>query len=323
MTQQDRFLNGAEDGLRYVLEMENKTLLKLETGQLERQKTDNMNQVREEEEVIKMAGVILKQREKALKDQKELYKQGLVTKPDLINSENALNGAKAELVGYHEKISSLKKILFDLTIQMEQRRLTREENIIRMKSRVHKAQNALNRGRKIYSPFAGKVIETEISIGFHANPGTTYFKLLDLQNISRQLIGVFFVGKGKAKTLKKNMKVQIFPGEIDRNEYGFLVGRIESVSEFPISEQTLVNIFGDAAVARQMIAEVGMPYEVRVKLVPDGGTTSGYDWSSKKGPPVLLQPGTICESHYEVGYKRPISLVMSWIRNLLGEPGDN
>jgi NHLM bacteriocin system secretion protein len=201
---------------------------------------------------------------------------------------------------------------------MEQKSLQRTETITQLESSVRKAKNVLERGSTIHSPFGGKVLETEVSVGAHVNSASTYFKLQDVndQESDRGFIGIFFVGADKAKKLKKKMKVQVFPGEIDKNEFGFLVGNIESISEFPVSEQKLQNEFGDPQVARQMISKMGIPYEVRVSFTSDKSTTSGYVWSSRKGPPVLLQSGTICASSYEVGYKRPISLVMTWVRKM-------
>ncbi len=50
---------------------------------------------------------------------------------------------------------------------------------------------------------------------------------------------------------------------------------------------------------------------VRVQLEPVEDTPSGYKWTSKDGPPFLLEHGTLCTAVIILDRERPISLVFS------------
>jgi HlyD family secretion protein len=56
------------------------------------------------------------------------------------------------------------------------------------------------------------------------------------------------------------------------------------------------------------------PQEVHVDLLPDPSTVSGYRWSSAKGPPVKIEPGTLCQSAIIVASRHPIEMVVPFLR---------
>lgn len=50
--------------------------------------------------------------------------------------------------------------------------------------------------------------------------------------------------------------------------------------------------------------------EVRVDLVRDSSTKSGFEWSSSKGPPFTISHGTLCTTTFVLGEERPVNLVL-------------
>ncbi len=50
--------------------------------------------------------------------------------------------------------------------------------------------------------------------------------------------------------------------------------------------------------------------EVRVNLIRDPPTTSGYAWSSVQGPPMQIDSGTLCTAWIEISTQRPLGLVL-------------
>ncbi|MNU00553.1 hypothetical protein D3C72_2437070 [compost metagenome] len=58
------------------------------------------------------------------------------------------------------------------------------------------------------------------------------------------------------------------------------------------------------------MAAEGVSLEVRVNLVPDSGTFSGYGWTTEEGPPVRLNSGTIVNGAITVSSERPIASII-------------
>ena len=58
--------------------------------------------------------------------------------------------------------------------------------------------------------------------------------------------------------------------------------------------------------------------EVYATLKLDPSTTSGYQWSSSKGPPLKVVSGTLAASEIVVGTQRPISIVIPFLRKQTG-----
>jgi len=55
-----------------------------------------------------------------------------------------------------------------------------------------------------------------------------------------------------------------------------------------------------------------------VDLVPSSRTVSGFKWSSPKGPPLVMQSGTICSAQIIERKQPPITLVIPVIKKFFG-----
>ena len=70
---------------------------------------------------------------------------------------------------------------------------------------------------------------------------------------------------------------------------------------------------GNNELVNQLMGD-GAPIEVRVKLVLDNSTASGYKWSTAEGPKIIIDDGTFCIGEVKVAEKRPISMVIPFIK---------
>ena len=113
------------------------------------------------------------------------------------------------------------------------------------------------------------------------------------------------------------MTVRIAPASVAPEEYGYLLGTVTFVSDFPTTsravQRTLRNPELVAALTRG-----DAPYEIRVDLRLDPTTASGYLWSSSDGPPIDILTGTLCSVLITVERRRPIDLVIPMIRDQFG-----
>ena len=116
------------------------------------------------------------------------------------------------------------------------------------------------------------------------------------------------------------MEVRVEPNTVKREEYGAIVGKVATVSDFPVTPQgMLADLHNDALVKR--FSQDGAPYAAKVTLERDPSTVSGYRWTSGKGPPIPLSSGTLTRAEVTTREQPPINLVIPLMKRLSGIGG--
>ncbi|MBP1989991.1 NHLP bacteriocin system secretion protein [Paenibacillus eucommiae] len=162
---------------------------------------------------------------------------------------------------------------------------------------------------KIVSPYSGRVLEVKVNKGNYVDSGTAIVTIETNGATMKELEAVLYVPADQGKKLLPGMDVQLSPSSVNREEYGFMIGRVISVSEFPATQQGMMIKLGNEGLVQQMAAQ-GVALEVRVDLVPDNRTFSGYAWSTADGPPSVINSGTLVNGSITVSKQRPIASVI-------------
>jgi HlyD family secretion protein len=150
------------------------------------------------------------------------------------------------------------------------------------------------------------VLALLVSTGHLVQPGTA---LLTLELSSQDLVGYMYVPASSGKQIQPGMRAEISPATVKQEEYGFVVGKVRSVSEFPVTSQGLTRLFGNDALVKQFL-DGGPVLEVLVDPELSPNTPSGYVWSSSQGPAVQLTSGTEIFGAVVLSEDRPINLVI-------------
>jgi len=179
---------------------------------------------------------------------------------------------------------------------------------------VEELQTRLDRSTRIVSPMAGHVTEVKADVGTVVGIGKP---ILSIETAGVGLELVLYVPPEHGKEIAPGMQVRIEPATVKKEEFGTLIGRVLSVSEFPISAEGMMATLQNSQLVKQFSAD-GAPYAVRVALTPDATTSSGYAWTSVKGPPVVLTSGTTAAAEITVRQQSPISLVVPLLRTQVG-----
>jgi hypothetical protein len=106
--------------------------------------------------------------------------------------------------------------------------------------------------------------------------------------------------------LSEGMNVQVSPEYAPREEFGYILGVIESVGDGPVYEEELLKRFGSL----QLIAPIfpsGNPVEVRVRLLREGGELR---WSSQKGEGITVAGGSYNQLLIVVRERKPYELII-------------
>jgi multidrug resistance efflux pump len=158
----------------------------------------------------------------------------------------------------------------------------------------------------VLSLFGGRVDSVIIEKGMLVRRGQN---VAVVKTGKKPLEAFIFVPAEQGKQIKEGMKVQVLPSTVKAEEYGYIAGKVTSVSQFPVTRDEMFLLLENQSLVdtlRTKDAQV----RVDVELRKDPSTTSGFEWSSSKGPPFTITRGTLCTANFVLGEDRPINLVL-------------
>lgn len=158
----------------------------------------------------------------------------------------------------------------------------------------------------VTSPSIGRIVEVLASPGIvvsAADPVAT------IEGLNEQLEAYTYIPIGPGKQIKPGMVVNIAPVSVSTAQYGYLIGHVQSVSDFPVTQRSLSQLVDNDQLTQDLLSG-GPVLQVIVQLQPDGKTASGFKWSSPKGPPFELTHGTLASAQVIVSRQRPFNLVL-------------
>lgn len=129
-------------------------------------------------------------------------------------------------------------------------------------------------------------------------------------------LGFFTIGDGKR--VKRGMEVRIDPTNVERQRYGAMIGKVTSISIFPVTAESLINIIGNKEVVTSLLRQGGTML-VEAELEINMNSATGYKWTSK-GPDIKITAGTTTTCRVTVEERRPVTFAIPLLRKwFLGE----
>ena len=179
-------------------------------------------------------------------------------------------------------------------------------------ARVEKQDVETSVSTQIVSNCSGVVMEIPVRRGDYIQPGTA-ISVIDTADVDMPIEALVYFSGADGKKLTPGMKIGLVPGTVKQEEYGYIVGIIMEVSEFPVSDNYLNSSLQNTALVNTF-RQIMNPIEVKVSIVPDPNSYSGYKWSSSNGPKQKIGSGFICDASVITEAHRPISILIPWIR---------
>jgi biotin carboxyl carrier protein len=165
------------------------------------------------------------------------------------------------------------------------------------------------------SNWSGRVLEVLVQEGSVIERGSLILTIEPL--LTAHLEGLIYMPVADGHKVKPGMRVEFAPSTVKKNEFGYVLGSVTSVSRFPSSHQAIMRLLENEELVRSLTRDSPC-LQISAQLIPDESTISGYKWSSSKGPPLELASGIPCKARVTVREQRPIRLVVPTIRDLLG-----
>ncbi|MEM9491997.1 MAG: NHLP bacteriocin system secretion protein, partial [Myxococcota bacterium] len=191
-----------------------------------------------------------------------------------------------------------------------------EQQVRDVERTISRTEKRLSIDREIRSDHAGRVVELSAVEGQFMTRGQRV-ALIDTRRDGDNLVALAYFKPEHGKRLSPGSAVRVSPSTIDRNKHGGIIGRVQSVSDYPVTLESAATQVGNETLARQLTAG-GFTIEAVVELVPSPDNPSGYLWTSEQGPDVQLSAGTAAEVWCTVEQRRPISYVAPKLKDWLG-----
>ena len=216
---------------------------------------------------------------------KSLFDQGLITEQEYLNSR--------------------------------QTELNIEQQITEIKQQILLLNENYQTATQVMATASGRIMEIPVRRGDYVQPGST-IAVIESGNGAATISALVYFPAVEGNKIKPGMKIGLSPTPVKQEEYGFIQGLITDVSEFPVSDNYLLSSLQNVSLV-STFHQIQNPIEVKVSIIPDPATYSGYKWSSSKGPDQKIGSGYICSAKVTTESKRPVSLIIPVLKkNILG-----
>ena len=182
------------------------------------------------------------------------------------------------------------------------------------KGELESLQKRLDLTTAIRSDLDGRVIEVLAKQGQLVREGQA---VMTCQGTGAVLEVEIFVPTYEGNKVLPGMRIQVTPSIVQREEYGFMTGKVASVSLFPISREALISWLKNDKLVDAIMAQ-GPVLSIVGTLDKDASTKSGFHWSSSKGADVTVTVGTMGSAKVVVLKQPPIALVLPMLKKWLG-----
>lgn len=256
-----------------------------------------------------------------LETQRQLQQEGLITRQNLLATEQQYTDNRLESDQIRSRI---KQTAFGL--EEERRQHQNEEAALALQ--VAEAERELATLRmqerelmQVRSPFAGRVVEIKAEQGRLVSFGDGLF-VLERSAIEAQanaatlpLTSLIFVPGGDGKLVRAGMQAEVTPTTVKRQEYGFVRARVDAVSDFPASRDAIGQIIQNPSVVKELVGEVA-PVQISASLL--NHPTQGYAWSAAAGAAPPIRSGTLCDAEVIVRTQHPYQMVWPLLKKMTG-----
>jgi HlyD family secretion protein len=181
---------------------------------------------------------------------------------------------------------------------------------------IAKYEEDLRTKSQIISEYTGRILEVTTSVGQIVNAGQR-LGAIETDDPKARLVAVAYFPVSDGKKIEPGMEVRITPATIERERYGGIIGKVVSVSPFPVTTDAITNVVGNAEVA-QSLSSGGSKIEVFAELNENTSSPTGYRWTSGRGPDIKVTAGTTGGVRATVEDRRPIALVIPILRRWSG-----
>jgi HlyD family secretion protein len=200
-----------------------------------------------------------------------------------------------------------------LGTQAQRDRFAMDQEIATLEQQVAAQRAQLRRGEEVVTPYGGLIVEQLVDPGQLVQAGAP------VATVEEETVPLeaYLLVPDEGRRIEPGMRAELLPGGVRSEEYGFIIGKVRSVSQGPMSGLALNRYLQNERLVEQFTREGGA-YLVDIVAERDSRTPSGFKWSSRLGPRMQFGSGTILSGRIVVRQQRPIMLMVPALRRLIG-----
>jgi len=249
--------------------------------------------------------------------QEKLVEEGLMTKQTLLTSRQQQDNERGKINDARSQLAQIEVKESELQIRRQQEIATSQTKIDDKARAIAEAERDVKTKTEVVAPHTGRILEIMTEQGAVVSKGEPILSLDLTGRAVKDLEGVFYVPSLHGKQVRAGMPILIAPSTVKQEEYGLMLGKVTYVSDFPATSKGMQRVLKNDKLVLGLAGQ-DAPYEVHADLTVDPDTPSHYRWSSSSGPPLRIQSGTLASGNITIGSKRPIEMVIPWVRQNLG-----
>ncbi len=252
---------------------------------------------------------ILKFLKNQLATELDLKAKGLITNSQMANTEQQIEGARNQIESLRAQLAQTSSQELNLDFDAEQKISISEQRIAQAERNIEQLEERYDVQSNIRSSYSGEVVEVLTDAGVIVGQGVPLFKLKNKDDIAGDLRGILYIPSKDGKKIKVGMEALVAPSTVQPQDYGFMKATVTYVSDFPITQQGMMTSVKNDQIVQGLLG-MGAPFEVHVRFEKDEQSFSGFQWTSAKGPSVLINEGTSCFGKVTVKSEPPIAIVI-------------
>ena len=105
---------------------------------------------------------------------------------------------------------------------------------------------------------------------------------------------IAYADNAAQRDLRIGMEAQVWPADEKRDEIGYVRGRITQVVRYPAVADEVRQTLKSNILAKRLLEQGDVVYEVRIDLLPSPEDPTRYDWSFGEPADVSMGIGTYC-----------------------------
>ena len=250
-----------------------------------------------------------------------LLDRKIITDEELIAAQLELSDVRERLADLDDEEKAI-AVRRQERLSKQQLQLLDEELEIKQHQRMaERLQARLDEQLNLVSPHTGRVVEVAVDSGEVVEPGRVLATIASVNDTDAPLTAFLYVNPSDGKRIRPGMPTEIIPTAFRPEEYGYMLGQVENVSELPVTLAGMRRVLKNDQLA-QDLTQAGVPFEVRVSLLSDPDTPSGFRWSSSRGPDAEINAGMLLSARVIVNRVRLISLVIPQFDRVLAMRDD-
>jgi HlyD family secretion protein len=278
-------------------------------------KEDNFNKLEAGlNQVIKATDQRVQYLAMEVKNLEGLFAKGYTIRRTVEDRRRDLTDAQQRKEDTQNEILKLRTQKTDLQTQRDREIQASEFRVNEARRQMEEVGGALGQSTQVLSPIDGRVVEIKVSPGAVLTAGTP---ILGVEAEGSALEALIYIRGDRGKSVKPGMEVRLEPSTVKREEFGTMLGTVETISDFPITPQGMAAVLHNDTLVTRFTRD-GAPYGAVVRLQPDENNPSGYRWAVGKGPLLRLSSGTLAKAEITTERKRPIDLVIPIFKRLTG-----